>query len=260
MLSSPVASHCILLLIPLVTFFPQTCSFTFPPHNSISPSPLSPNSFPLTVPNIQSNYNRANEPCVRVCGNRLLNGWCHRQQNRRLCPRPHSHESVIFFVFLAFILFKLRSLFTHRVHMHLHAHKLCGAHELCMHAEPYEWSAGAHGVTTILGVPLQARRHTAQVMLGLSLRARWDTTLVLDKLEYASAAWDPHSQNNIKTLERIQRQAARFCKNNYSSEPGCVTKLLKELRWETLPSPPPSASPPSYLSFFQFCLCSVYVQ
>ena len=59
-------------------------------------------------------------------------------------------------------------------------------------------------------------------------------SLVRPILEYASAAWDPHSQNNIKTLERIQRQAARFCKNNYSREPGSVTKLLQELGWETL--------------------------
>ena len=43
-----------------------------------------------------------------------------------------------------------------------------------------------------------------------------------------------HSQNNIKTLERIQRQAARFCTNNYSREPGSVTNLLQELRWGTL--------------------------
>ena len=60
------------------------------------------------------------------------------------------------------------------------------------------------------------------------------TSLVRPILEYASAAWAPHSQNNIKTLERIQRQAARFCKNNYSREPGSVTKLLQELGWETL--------------------------
>ena len=58
--------------------------------------------------------------------------------------------------------------------------------------------------------------------------------LVRPILEYASAAWDPHSQNNIKTLEIIQRQAARFCKNDYSREPGSVTKLLQELGWETL--------------------------
>ena len=37
------------------------------------------------------------------------------------------------------------------------------------------------------------------------------TSLVRPVLEYASAAWDPHSQNNIKTLDKIQRQAARFC-------------------------------------------------
>ena len=60
------------------------------------------------------------------------------------------------------------------------------------------------------------------------------TSLVRPILEYASAAWDPHSQNNINTLERIQRKAARFCKNNYSREPGSVTKLLQELGWETL--------------------------
>ena len=27
------------------------------------------------------------------------NGWCHRRQNRRLCSRPHSCESVIFSYF-----------------------------------------------------------------------------------------------------------------------------------------------------------------
>ena len=30
----------------------------------------------------------------------------------------------------------------------------------------------------MLGVSLRARRHTTQVMLGLSVRAKWDTTLV----------------------------------------------------------------------------------
>ena len=61
--------------------------------------------------------------------------------------------------------------------MHLLAHKLCSAHELCTRAEPCDWSAGAHGVTTMLGMALRARRHTTQVMLGLSLRARWETIL-----------------------------------------------------------------------------------
>ena len=63
--------------------------------------------------------------------------------------------------------------------MHVHAHKLCSAHDLCPRAGPCDWSAGAQGVTTMLVVLLRARRHTTQVMLGLSLRVRWDTTLVI---------------------------------------------------------------------------------
>ena len=59
------------------------------------------------------------------------------------------------------------------------------------------------------------------------------TSLVRPILEYASAAWDLHSKDNLKTLERIQRHA-RFCTNNYSREPGSVTKLLQELGWGTL--------------------------
>ena len=35
----------------------------------------------------------------RVLDRQLLNGWCHRHQNLRLCSRPHSHESVIFSYF-----------------------------------------------------------------------------------------------------------------------------------------------------------------
>ena len=69
-------------------------------------------------------------------------------------------------------------------------------------------------------------------MLYLYIKAVAYTSLV--RPLYASAAWDPHSQNNIKRLERIQRQAARFCTNNYSRGPGSVTKLLQELRWEIL--------------------------
>ena len=44
----------------------------------------------------------------RVLDSQLLNGSCHRYENCRLCSRPHSHDSVIFFVFLEFIFFKLR--------------------------------------------------------------------------------------------------------------------------------------------------------
>ena len=39
-------------------------------------------------------------------------------------------------------------------------------------------------------------------------------SLVRPLLEYASSAWDPSTRKNIDSLERVQRQAARFCKSN----------------------------------------------
>jgi hypothetical protein len=35
-------------------------------------------------------------------------------------------------------------------------------------------------------------------------------------------------------LNRVQRQAARFCKNQYDREEGVVTKILSELNWQPL--------------------------
>ena len=39
---------------------------------------------------------------------------------------------------------------------------------------------------------------------------------------------------HIKALERIQRQGARLCTQNYSREPGTLTQLLNDLQWDTL--------------------------
>lgn len=59
-------------------------------------------------------------------------------------------------------------------------------------------------------------------------------SMVRPILEYASAAWDPALKQNINSLERIQRQAARFCTGNYVREEGVVTRALHELKWDTL--------------------------
>ena len=54
-------------------------------------------------------------------------------------------------------------------------------------------------------------------------------------LEYASPVWDPHLQANIKALEQVQRRAARYVFNDFSTRtPGCVTKMLDDLEWEPL--------------------------
>ena len=40
-------------------------------------------------------------------------------------------------------------------------------------------------------------------------------TYVKPVLEYAAAAWAPHSRRSINKLESIQRRAAHFMMNNY---------------------------------------------
>ena len=37
---------------------------------------------------------------------------------------------------------------------------------------------------------------------------------------YASAAWDPHHQNHIQNLEKIQKRAARYVTDNYTMKNG----------------------------------------
>ena len=93
------------------------------------------------------------------------------------------------------------------------------------------WTAQTKAASTIAQQTLGVVRRNLN-KCPTHIKAVAYTSLVRPILEYASAAWDPHSQNNIKTLERIQRQAARFCTNNYSREPGSVTKLLQELGWK----------------------------
>ena len=53
------------------------------------------------------------------------------------------------------------------------------------------------------------------------------------QLEYASSAWNPHTQKEIKLIEGIQRQAARFVLHDYRRE-SSVTTMLSSLGWDTL--------------------------
>ena len=55
-------------------------------------------------------------------------------------------------------------------------------------------------------------------------------TLVRPLLEYSSSVWDPHSQDLINKLERVQRRAARFVVNDYSRH-SSVSVMLNQLDW-----------------------------
>jgi len=79
--------------------------------------------------------------------------------------------------------------------------------------------------------------------LGLIKRNLWNcpgkvretasTSIVRPKLEFASASWDPHYKEDVSTLERVQRKAARFCLQNFIKT-ASVTDMLSELNWDTL--------------------------
>ena len=105
--------------------------------------------------------------------------------------------------------------------MHLHAHKLCGAPELCTRVEPCDWSGGAQGVTTMLGVSLRARRYTTQVMLGLSLRARWDTTLVPTIHQYSLIL-----NTTVKSLQALVNNRSQLHIDKVLSDPMFTLKWL----------------------------------
>jgi hypothetical protein len=56
------------------------------------------------------------------------------------------------------------------------------------------------------------------------------TTMVRPTLEYASAAWDPYTCDQINQLDKVQRRAARFVSNNYRDKtPGCHSDKVYEV-------------------------------
>ena len=58
-------------------------------------------------------------------------------------------------------------------------------------------------------------------------------TLVRPSLEYASNVWDPHHQTDKEKLEKIQRRAARFVKNDYKTS-SSVSAMINNLNWPLL--------------------------
>ena len=54
-------------------------------------------------------------------------------------------------------------------------------------------------------------------------------------LDYVSIVWDPHCLGDIKTLEQVQRRAARYVCNDFITlTPGCITAMVDDIGWESL--------------------------
>ena len=60
-------------------------------------------------------------------------------------------------------------------------------------------------------------------------------SMVRPTLEYSSTVWDPKPQKLQHKLEQVQRKAARFVHSAYTERtPGCVTKMVQDLSWDSL--------------------------
>ena len=57
--------------------------------------------------------------------------------------------------------------------------------------------------------------------------------LVRPSLEYSSSSWNPYTDTDIKRLEQIQKNAARFVCNDYNVATSTFS-LVKSLGWDTL--------------------------
>ena len=58
-------------------------------------------------------------------------------------------------------------------------------------------------------------------------------TYVRPIVEYASVVWSPHVKGDISMLEMVQRRAARFVFNNFSTY-SSVSSMLSKLNWQSL--------------------------
>ncbi len=58
-------------------------------------------------------------------------------------------------------------------------------------------------------------------------------TYVRPQVEYASSIWNPGTVRNINAVEKVNRRAARFVKNDYARR-SSPTAMIKSLKWNTL--------------------------
>ena len=57
-------------------------------------------------------------------------------------------------------------------------------------------------------------------------------SLVVPVIKYGCTVWDPHTHKDIDKIDKVQRRAARFVKNDYSWNTS-VTGLINDLEWQS---------------------------
>jgi hypothetical protein len=66
-----------------------------------------------------------------------------------------------------------------------------------------------------------------------TIKERAYQTLIRPKLEYGCTIWDPRTNENINSLEKVQRQDARYTCNRHHNT-SSVSEILNTMNWQTL--------------------------
>ena len=96
------------------------------------------------------------------------------------------------------------------------------------------WNKHIHQITASANRTLAFIRRNLHSR-PINIKTTAHKTLVRPLLEYSSSVWDPHTQTLINQIEMVQRRAAHFCLNDYTSrEAGCVSEMLNKLQLHQL--------------------------
>ena len=128
-----------------------------------------------------------------------------------------------------------------RSHKLSHFYQLCGTILSTVQQEKYlgvilsqdmTWSPHVANITAKayqkLGFIRRNLRGSPEICKQLAY-----TTLVRSGLEYAGIIWDPYLKKDTDSIERVQRQAARWVTSTYERHTS-VTDLSSKLQWDTL--------------------------
>ena len=80
---------------------------------------------------------------------------------------------------------------------------------------------------SILGIVRRSLKSCTQ-----QVKERAYHALVRPRLEYAACSWNPHTDKDVKAVEQVQREAARFVTGQYERR-ASVSQMVQDLGWNS---------------------------
>ena len=96
------------------------------------------------------------------------------------------------------------------------------------------WNTHINNITSTANKTLGfVKRNVVTKNKDIKNMAYMYNSLVRAQVEYALAVWSPYTKENINKIEKVQRRAARWVTNDYSSY-SSVTDMLSNIGWRSL--------------------------